>query len=541
MTTVPSQVTQVLLAQGLISKEQASLPEEALKKMIPPEEWAKALAAAYEMEYIDPRQEPPDPDLLKSLPPVYLQQSRALPWRHRGREVVVLVSDPRDTSAVNNLRTVLRTGVMLAIASDTAIRTAISKVMERSGDTRLTMNEEPQVEAVPETPQGAAATLVRLVEEALVNGATDIHVEVVGNRAQVRFRQDGLLIKHEDMEKREVEYLIGVVKTRANLDTAERRLPQDGRFRFRSSDQTRGAEIRVSTLPTVNGEEVVMRILPKEGETPQLENLGFGEAILEKLRSVAGLPHGLFLVTGPTGSGKTTTLFALIREILESRNPKILSVEDPVEYRLVGVSQVQVNETAGLTFARALRAFLRQDPDVILVGEIRDGETAHIAVEAAMTGHLVLGTLHTNDAPSAVNRLVEMGVAPYLLVDSIRGVLAQRLVPRLCDRCKMPDPESQTFLVTTAKLPEAETKAHRRGEGCPLCRSTGFRGRVALHELFWVTPSIRQALADRRPGMRLHELAARESGYRPLILDGYRKVAQGLCDLRSVIEATRVN
>lgn len=533
----------VLLRRGLIHESQASLPEEQIRDYVPPEEYAKALAEATGLEYIDPRVDPPDPDLVRRVPAVFLGRNNSLPWRRMGAEVVVLVADPRDPTLQNSLRSVLKAGVRLAVAPAPAIRSIIGRLLENQGEEIETILPVART-AAPASPsvedlQGNSAKLSRLISEAIAARATDIHIEIVDTHARVRFRVDGMLLEHEKLTQFEAEGIISVIKNQASLDTAERRLPQDGRFAFRSPDGELTANLRVSTIKTVRGEEAVLRILPKEDTVASLYDLGFHPEILKRLQQVVRYPNGMFLVTGPTGSGKTTTLFALLREALEKKNPKILSVEDPVEYKLPGVSQVQVNEDIRLTFARALRAFLRQDPDVILVGEIRDEETAVIAAKAAMTGHLVFGTLHTNDAPSAIGRLVEMGVEPFRLVESMRGVLAQRLVPKLCPHCSLPDPDAERYLIEKARLNPQDVKPRKKGPGCNFCKNVGFYGRIAMHELFWVTKGVREAIAQGRNARELARIAAQEAQYQPLLKDGFNKVASGIADIRWVYEAAR--
>lgn len=533
----------VLLRKGLIHESQASLSEEQIRDYVPPEEYAKALAEATGLEYIDPRTDPPDPDLVRRVPTVFLGRHNSLPWRKVGAEVVVLVADPRDPTLHNSLRSILKVGVRLAVAPAPAIRSIIGRLLEGQGEeirttvaaTRVTTLSYPSVEDL----QGNSAKLSRLISEAITARATDIHIEIVDTHARVRFRVDGILFEHEKLTLLEAEGLISVIKNQASLDTAERRIPQDGRLAFRSTDGELTANLRVSTIKTIRGEEAVLRILPREDSAPSLDELGFNADILKRLQQVVRYPNGMFLVTGPTGSGKTTTLFALLREALEQKNPKILSVEDPVEYKLPGISQVQVNEDIKLTFARVLKAFLRQDPDVILVGEIRDEETAVIAAKAAMTGHLVFGTLHTNDAPSAIGRLVEMGVEPFRLVESIRGVLAQRLVPKLCPHCSIPDPNAERYLIEKVKLDPQQVKPKRKGSGCNFCKNIGFYGRVAIHELFWITKGVREAIAQGKSTRELAQIAAKEARYQPLLHDGFNKVADGIADIRWVYEAAR--
>uniref|UniRef100_A0A7C5VJS4 Type II/IV secretion system protein n=1 Tax=Thermus caliditerrae TaxID=1330700 RepID=A0A7C5VJS4_9DEIN len=541
---------QLLHARGFRIAETASSIEDLLKE-VGPRVLAEVLAEAMELPLIDPEAEPADPQVAHMLPTVLLLSGEVLPHHLNPAtgSVVILVSDPTNTRLINHIRTTLRRPLDVAVAPADKLRSAALKAAERRTNLSVedvvptstgSRREETQDQVLSDAElTGTAALVNRLIDTAISQGATDIHFEWVRKQeARVRVRVDGKLFELEKIPPERMPGVINVIKVKSALDISQHFVPQDGSFLFTSMDGKIRNEIRVSIVPTVLGEEAVLRVLPKEGHVPRLEDLGFSLHIQEKLKQVASLANGLFLVTGPTGSGKTTTLFSLIREIMEVRNPKILSVEDPVEYKLAGVSQVEVNASVGLNFARALRAFLRQDPDVILVGEMRDQESAKIAVEAAMTGHLVLGTLHTNSAVQAALRLEEMGVERFKVADALRGILAQRLVPRLCPHCRVEDPETAELLHRRYRF-RRNLKIYTKGAGCPSCGFRAYKGRIAIHELVWVDREVRVKLIEGTTSDDLMDLL-REKGFRTLFEDGLEKVAQGIISLADLIYATEI-
>jgi len=387
--------------------------------------------------------------------------------------------------------------------------------------------------------QANEAPVVRLVNllllEALEARASDVHIEGYARGMRVRYRLDGVLQDVPSPPPAMMPAIISRLKIMADLDIAERRLPQDGRIRLRLHD--RQVDVRVGTIPTLGGESVVLRLLDKErGGRVGLAELGMGEDTLAAFTRAVGRPHGIVLATGPTGSGKTTTLYAAVDAIRTGRE-KILTVEDPVEYELDGVPQVQVNEKVGVTFATALRALLRQDPDVMLVGEVRDEETAEIATHAALTGHLVLSTLHTNDAPGALTRLSDLGVAPYLVASTVEAVLAQRLVRVVCPTCRRDEPAKPGMMADFA--PSAPPPAFvARGTGCDHCRGTGYRGRTGIYELLVMDDAVRARLLQHRDTGELRR-AAVEGGMRTLRMDGLRLVREGITTPEEVLRVTR--
>jgi general secretion pathway protein E len=376
----------------------------------------------------------------------------------------------------------------------------------------------------------------QILARAVAAQASDIHIETYEEKSVVRIRVDGELFQVDELDNKDAPAIVSRIKILSQLDIAERRMPQDGRTKLRVHGKEMDA--RVSTIPTMFGESVVMRLLEKNFDLLSLESLQFSAPTLQSLRELLKIPHGIFLVTGPTGSGKSTTLYASLQE-LEGANLKILTVEDPVEYRLQWLNQVQVQPQIGLSFAKVLRSFLRQDPDVIMIGEMRDGETAEIAVQAALTGHLVLSTLHTNSALGAVVRLINMGVEPYLITASVVGVLAQRLVRRLCGDCRRPlAPEEAQAAAASLGVQPGAGQALYGAVGCPACRGTGYRGRVALHELLLMSEGIKHKVLTKGAA-----LAQDDGTYVAgnLLQDGATKVLQGMTTAEEVLRVARQN
>jgi len=373
-----------------------------------------------------------------------------------------------------------------------------------------------------------------LIENAIAAEASDIHIEPFEDTLRVRYRIDGILFDQESPPRRLRDAVTSRIKLMAEMNIAERRLPQDGRIRV--SLHGRRVDIRVSTVPTVHGESIVMRLLDRQSVFLPLERLGFSSATLRAFEALITRPHGIILVTGPTGSGKTTTLYAALDKI-NSPDRKIITVEDPVEYQLKGVNQIPVKPKIGLTFATGLRHIVRQDPDVILVGEIRDLETVEIAIQAALTGHLVFSTLHTNDAPGAIPRLQDMGAEPYLIASVLEAVLAQRLVRRICQACREPDAPSAADLEALGVTPPPGTRLFR-GRGCDECRGTGYRGRTGIYELFAVTEDVRSLILRRAPAHEIRRHAI-QAGMTTLRLDGWAKACQGVTTVDEILRVTQ--
>ena len=476
------------------------------------------------------------PRLGDALPREYLEENRVLPLGVEGGRLVVGCAGRPDPQAVAELEDLFGAPAELRELGEAALLEGIRRACARPDAAGMIADLRDPDGAAGADGDGMThdleqmanqAPVIRLVNlllaEAVEAGASDVHLEAGARDMAVRYRVDGVLQDAPAPPPHLRAAVVSRLKIMAELDIAERRLPQDGRVRLRT--EGRELDVRVSTLPTLHGESVVLRLLEMDGQRSGLDALGMGADTFAALLAFAGRPHGVLLNTGPTGSGKTTTLYALVDRIRTGRE-KIVSVEDPVEYELPGIAQVPVNTKVGLTFARALRAILRQDPDVLLVGEMRDPETAEICIQAALTGHLVLSTLHTNDAPSALTRLVDLGVPDYLVASTVEGILAQRLVRRVCRECaesRAPD------AVLAREMAAAGHPADRvlRGRGCDACRGTGYRGRTGIYELVMMDAELRAALLLRPDAEALRRLAI-QRGMRSLRDDGWRQVAAGV-------------
>ena len=482
----------------------------------------------------------------------YLEHHALMPLRcEGGRLLTATWAEVLDERALDDLRLIAGVPITLVKLPEADVRAAIRRtyspdamtaegVIAGLGDDVRTVGEtdtalDDLVSLANEAPVVKIVNLLLL--EALDTRASDVHLETYQSGLRVRYRVDGVLQDAIAPPPRLAAAVVSRLKIMAELDIAERRLPQDGRIRLRMHD--RQVDVRVSTLPTLHGESVVLRLLDKESGRIGLVELGMGPETLARFDSVISKPHGIVLATGPTGSGKTTTLYAAVDRIRTGRE-KILTVEDPVEYELPGVPQVPVNEKVGLTFANALRALLRQDPDVMLVGEIRDQETADIATHAALTGHLVLSTLHTNDAATALTRLVDLGIEPYLVASTVEAVLAQRLVRRICESCRRPAEPTADQRATLGESARALTKVWE-GEGCDECRGTGYRGRTGIYELLVMEPQLREAvLGDTNISAGRLQALAQEAGMKLLREDGLRLVAEGLTTVEEVLRVASV-
>ncbi len=479
----------------------------------------------------------------------WLEQHALLPLRREHDTLVIATWLPEpEARALDDLRLMFNASIVLEQHDETSIRSAIQRVYAQetvtaegliaglSIDSRaLNADELPLDDLLHLANEAPVVRLVNLLLiEALDARASDVHLEGYADGLRVRYRVDGVLQPAPSPPPHLTAAIISRLKIMADLDIAERRLPQDGRIRLRL--QNRNVDVRVSTVPTLRGESVVLRLLDKDRGRVTLTDLGMAADTLELFAEVISRPHGIVLATGPTGSGKTTTLYAAV-EMIRTGREKILTVEDPVEYELPGVPQVPVNEKVGVTFASALRALLRQDPDIILVGEIRDPETAQIATQAALTGHLVLSTLHTNDAPTALTRLLDLGVASYLVASTVDAVLAQRLVRVICPQCKYAtEPDKATARRIDVAALNLETIW--RGRGCDECRGTGYRGRTGVHELLVMDNHLRVEVQGRRGSEELRALAV-EKGMRTLQEDGFRLVRAGVTTLDEVMRVAR--
>ena len=498
-----------------------------------------------------------DADVLKLVPAPIAKKYEVLPIKRAGNSLTLAMADPTNVFAVDDVGFMTNLQVVPVVASQGAIRKAIDRLYEAQGSGMAEVISEMEgsagdVEVVEGDEESWAkadifelkesadeAPVVRLVNMILVDairrGASDIHLEPYEKVFRVRFRVDGVLHEIMTPPKRLEAALTSRVKIMSNLDIAERRLPQDGRIKLRYSQ--REIDFRVSTLPTIFGEKTVMRILDKESLQLDLTMLGFDPWSLEQFTKAIHQPYGMILNTGPTGSGKTTTLYSAIHNI-NSPDVNIMTAEDPVEYNLKGVNQVQVNEGVGRTFAAALRSFLRQDPDIILVGETRDLETAQIGIRAALTGHLVLSTLHTNDCPSTVARLLDMGIPPFLVSSALTLILAQRLGRKICKDCKQPYEADEESLTPYGHVPQGLGKVQfHKGKGCHTCSFTGMKGRVAVYEVMPVSEELRELILRNAPSAEIRELALSQ-GMKTLRQNALQKVLDGVTTLEEVLRVT---
>ena len=528
-------VVQVLIDEGLASSEAI----------------ARLVAAQHGLPVVELSNAGIDLTAAESVPLRVLQQVTAIPYAFDGETLCVAIADPQNVHGIDSLRLATRQPIALRVATSEEIENELGRLARTAefggrvgltdavGGLDVVDEEADDVEA----DDGISdAPLVRLVNsilfEAAEDGASDVHFDPQADALVVRFRIDGVLHETQRIPRRSAIGVTTRLKVLAKLDIAERRKPQDGRISLSATAAGRMLDVRVATLPTVEGESVVMRLLDKSKKPPTMEEVGLSIAMQEQLKAIVHRPTGALLVTGPTGSGKSTTLFSAMTEI---NRPEInvITVEDPVEYRLPGLNQVQINPRAGLTFATALRSILRSDPDVVMVGEIRDVETAKISIEAALTGHFVLSTLHTNDAPAALSRLNEMGVEPFLTGAAVTGVLAQRLARRLCEHCKELYTPSEEEIVA-ARIPEelkhGKTELFRRN-GCVRCRQTGYAGRIGVFQLLEMNEEL-STLAARKASHEELERAAIEAGMTTLWVDGIEKVLAGLTSLEELARVT---
>ena len=511
---------------------------------------AEALSTQLDLALVDAGGYPEFPILDESISARFLRDAHALPVREDETEVALAMADPTDAYTISAFEMVTGRAVRPLVAIPTELDAALERlygsgksavgqllgaVEARPDELSLDADVQQLKDLASEAPVIRLVSL--LITNALDTRASDIHVEPFENRLIVRYRIDGVLHEVESPPKRLSAAVISRIKIMANLDIAERRLPQDGRIRLRV--QGKEIDLRVSTVPTMHGESVVMRILDKGGVALDFQRLGFDDATLKRFLEALMQPHGILLVTGPTGSGKTTTLYTAL-DRLNQPDVKILTVEDPVEYQMAGINQIQVRPQIDLTFANALRSIVRQDPDVIMIGEIRDLETAQIAVQSALTGHMVLSTVHTNDAPSTVNRLLDMGVEDYLLTSTVVGILAQRLVRTLCPQCKeayaaLPEIVEEMHL---ARYTQEREITLWHAKGCSHCTQTGYVGRISILEMMPMTDALRSLVMKHASATELRAEAIR-GGMTPMYEDGMRKALKGVTTFEEVLRATR--
>jgi type IV pilus assembly protein PilB len=519
-------------------------------KIIRPADVTQAKAAHFGAEVVNLSEIAIADDVIATVPRHIAKKYRVVPVFKHGNALTIALADPSDLDTIDSLNHLLRMEIVHQVASEAEIETALNKYYggDKRGlgeDSRFTdvvrQLTEEHVEAVDDTAVTveADAPLIKLVNQIIVDAfkmrASDIHLEPLAKRFRLRYRIDGMMHEMKSPPKRLQASIIARLKIQSNMSIAEHRIPQDGRIQ--SQVGTKLIDLRVSCLPTNHGESIVMRILDKEGLKLGLPELGFFTDDQQTFEKLIGLPDGILLVTGPTGSGKTTTLYSCLH-FINRPDRKIITVEDPVEYILAGINQVQVAESVGLSFSAALRSILRQAPNVIMIGEIRDLETASIAINASLTGHLVFSTLHTNDAPGAVTRLIDIGVKPFLVASSTRALMAQRLVRKVCRKCAAP------YMPTEAELralgldsSTVQNATPMKGRGCADCSNTGCRGRFGVFEIFLIDDEARKLIYEKVPTSVLRS-RAREMGMRTLREDGIRKVLAGLTTPEEVIRAT---
>jgi type IV pilus assembly protein PilB len=541
LAAVRSRAGQGSLAQAIVDEGVAS--SEGIARM---------LAGRFGMALVDLASTGVDEEAAKTVPLHVLERVVAIPYALDGGLLKVAIADPANVSAIDELRLATRHQLELGVAPSDDILIELRRLARQSEafgaraalDDEVLVEEEEEADDLEADDGISDAPLVRLVNsivfQAAEDGASDIHFEPQEDSLVVRYRVDGVLQEVQRIPKRMMPGVTTRLKVLAKLDIAERRKPQDGRISLNAAAAGRMLDIRVATLPTVEGESVVMRLLDKSKKPPTLEELGLADEMRATLIELIKRPTGALLVTGPTGSGKSTTLYASLA-LINRPEINIITVEDPVEYRLAGINQVQINNRAGLTFAASLRSILRSDPDVVMVGEIRDGETAKMAIEAALTGHFVLTTLHTNDAPGALTRLNEMGVEPFLTGSAVTGVLAQRLARKLCTHCcEMYQPSADDMLkarVSPDVAAASDGMAFYRKRGCPRCNQTGYKGRIGVYQLLEMSETL-EGLAASKASREDLERAAISEGMRTLWDDGIAKVAAGLT---SIEELARVS
>jgi type IV pilus assembly protein PilB len=518
---------------------------------------ARKLAERYRLEFVDLSQFSIDHDLFRAIPADLMLRYGFVPYHREGHDLVIVVSDPTDLPMIDELAVLLATRIRVTVGT----RSAIDGILKKSESSQRVLEEATesfQLQLLREDETGEdqltvdrltadSSPVIRLVDTTVYNAiqrrASDIHIETGDDAVHVKYRIDGVLQPAmRPIDKRFHSTIISRVKVMAELDIAEKRVPQDGRFKLRLPGKT--IDFRVSVMPSVHGEDAVIRILDKESISEQfrelrLDILGFPEDELRRFRKYIAEPYGMVLVTGPTGSGKTTTLYAALSEI-KSIEDKIITIEDPVEYQLRGITQIPINEKKGLTFARGLRSILRHDPDKIMVGEIRDPDTAQIAIQSALTGHLVFTTVHANNVLDVLGRFLNMGVEPYQFVSALNCVMAQRLVRNICVHCKRPAVVTRQMLEESAMDTALEHSGlFFEGGGCIECAGTGFKGRTAICELLDLSDNIREMILERRPTSEIKK-AAREEGMRFLRESAVERVLKGITTLREINKVTFV-
>ena len=547
---------EILRDEGLISEEQlkAGLEKQKREKglkigealvalgAVTEEDVAKAIWQQRKIPYVDLDSYALDPNVIELVPEKVARSYTALPLFKIGNALTVAMADPLNLIAVDDLRSKTGCEIEPVISTEGKITRcldhyyrmdeSISQLIE---DVAARDDGKKDAADISEAPMIKLANLI--IQQAVRDGASDVHIEPGEKEISVRYRIDGVLQEIKKLPKSLHEAIASRFKVWGEIDIAKKRTAQDGRF-FINAD-SKEIEVRLSTFPTIYGENLVMRILDPTATILELKSLGLPPAIFDSYMKLLKLPEGMVLVTGPTGSGKTTTLYASLGTISDP-SLNIITIEDPVEYRLRQIRQTQVNPQAGVTFASGLRAILRQDPDVIMVGEIRDMETAQMAARAALTGHLVFSTLHTNDAPGAVTRLVDIGVEPFLISSGVAGVLAQRLVRTICSSCKEPFVPPTEILEQFGIAKKAKGRKFYRGRGCQACRFSGYRGRIGIYELLLISDTLRDLINEKRSATEIRKVALKSGDMRTLFRDGLEKAAKGITTFEEVSRIVQV-
>jgi type IV pilus assembly protein PilB len=511
------------------------------------EQVMSAVAEFHGLQFIDLAEVTIPPAVVELVPESVARENVVLPLAHEAGALKIIMADPSDFDTVQKLQFILNKDIQPVLASREQIIEAINRhygqtetesvdsMLAEFTDTAIDFTETEATQLAGGSDEGDAPVVKLcnlIIQEAISLRASDIHIEPFADRVRIRYRIDGVLVERDSPPRRLLAPMLSRLKIMGSIDIAEKRRPQDGRIKL--SHGGKHFDLRVSMLPTTHGQSAVMRILDRGSIQVSIKDLGFAEDDFGRFQQIIKRPNGIFLVTGPTGSGKTTTLYAALNE-LNRPDRKIITAEDPVEYYLPGVNQVEVKHSIGLDFARIIRAMLRQAPNIILVGEIRDYETAEIAIQASLTGHLVFSTLHTNDAPSAITRLVDIGVQPFLVASSVIAIMAQRLVRVVCAKCKAPDQPSDAELRMSGLTSEQIKNAtFMRGRGCGHCNHTGYRGRKGIFELLKMTSSIREMTFKREPTQSIRR-QSRLMGMRTLLEDGLNKATKGITTLEEVL------
>src|SRR5436190_12547403 len=539
-------------AQNIQKQTGAKLPDAIVKLgYASPEEVMSAIAEFHGLQFVDLAELTIPPSVIELVPESVARENIVLPMAQENGALKIIMSDPTDFDTVQKLTFILNKDVQPVLAPREQIIEAINRhygqsetesvdsMLQEFTDTAIDFSESALAAAAAAQDESDAPVvkLVNLIiQEAINLRASDIHVEPFADRVRVRYRIDGFLVKRDSPPRRLLAPMVSRIKIMASIDISEKRRPQDGRIKMSVSGKH--FDLRVSILPSNHGQSVVMRLLDRASIQVSIKDLGFGEEDYKRFQNIIKRPNGIFLVTGPTGSGKTTTLYAALNE-LNRPDRKIITAEDPVEYYLPGINQVEVKHQIGLDFLRIIRAMLRQAPNIILVGEIRDQETAEIAVQASLTGHLVFSTLHTNDAPSAITRLADIGVQPFLIASSVIAIMAQRLVRVVCPKCKEPDEPPASELKAAGITPDRAAKAtFMRGRGCTYCHHTGYRGRKGIYEFLTMTSRIRELTFQ---GASTQEIGkeALKGGMDTLYSDGIQKVIDGITTIDEVFRVAK--